>query len=240
MFKEISLAEFNSSLRERRSRFLASASPDPPVKTYFWCHVPLSISVEIFFVDCKREERCLQGTIFPQLQLPLHASGGCPSILDSYMSDYFFLIVGWLHAMAAVAWLGGSIFYWLVLRPAIRSRLIPEPVTRFAGSEFNQLVTLSMWILVITGGVLMFNRLSGPSASLPYGATLGLKILLSAWMFFLVAGRRSKRRTQFPQGPFRRAVNALGHINMTIVLGAIVFLLSDTLRMLVERQLGNN
>jgi putative copper export protein len=86
----------------------------------------------------------------------------------------------------------------------------------------------------------MFNRLSGPSATLPYGATLGLKIVLSAWMFFLVAGRRSRAKDDSSTGRLRNAVNALGHINMTVILGAIVFLLSDILRMIVERQLAAN
>ncbi len=158
------------------------------------------------------------------------------------MSDYFLLIVGWIHAIAAVAWLGGAIFYWVVLRPAARSGAMPDSIVRFAGSEFSQLVALSMWVLVITGGILMFNRLSDPSATLPYGATLGLKIALSAWMFFLVAGRRSRAKATSgaPTGRLRNAVNALGHINMTVILGAIVFLLSDILRMIVERQLAAN
>jgi len=156
------------------------------------------------------------------------------------MSDYFLLIVGWIHAIAAVAWLGGAIFYWVVLRPAVRSGAMPDSIVRFAGSEFSQLVALSMWVLVITGGILMFNRLSGPSATLPYGATLGLKIVLSAWMFFLVAGRRSRAKDDSSTGRLRNAVNALGHINMTVILGAIVFLLSDILRMIVERQLAAN
>ncbi len=157
------------------------------------------------------------------------------------MFDYFLLIVGWVHAIAAVAWLGGAIFYWVVLRPAVRSDTMPDTIVRFAGSEFSQLVALAMWTLVITGGILMFNRLSAPSATLPYGATLGLKIVLSAWMFFLVAGRRSRSKSKgaSEKGRFRTAVNALGHINMTIMLGAIVFLLSDILRMLVERHLAS-
>jgi uncharacterized membrane protein len=160
------------------------------------------------------------------------------------MSDYLLVIVGWIHAIAAVSWLGGAVFFWVVLRPAIRSGTLPDAVMRFVGTEFSQIVTLSMWTLVITGGILMFNRLSGPSATLPYGAILGLKIALSAWMFFLVTGRRSRATTDGPttangtKRRLRKAVNSLGHINMTVVVGAIIFLLSDILRMLVERQLA--
>ena len=155
------------------------------------------------------------------------------------MPDYFLLIIGWVHAIAAVVWLGGAIFYWVVLRPAVRSGAMPEPIVRFAGSEFGQLVALAMWVLVITGVILMLYRLSGPSATLSYAATLGLKVFLSAWMFFLVIGRRPRSKGEARKGPFRAAANALGHINMTIVLGAIVFLLSDILRMLVERHLAS-
>jgi hypothetical protein len=63
-------------------------------------------------------------------------------------------------------------------------------------------------------------------------------------MFFLVVGRRSRATTDGPttaggtKRRLRNAVNSLGHVNMTVVLGAIVFLLSDILRMLVERQLA--
>lgn len=155
------------------------------------------------------------------------------------MPDYILVIVGWVHAIAAVAWLGGAIFFWVVLRPALKAGTTPETVSRFTASEFGQLVGLAMWVLVITGGILMFNRLSGPSATLPYGATLGLKITLSAWMFFLVVGRRSRKRPKEETGRVRSTINALGHVNMTVILGGIVFLLSDILRMLVERQLAS-
>jgi len=101
------------------------------------------------------------------------------------MADVFLLIVGWLHAIAAVAWVGGGVFYWLVLRPAIRAGALPPQVSRFTAVEFGQLVILAMWTLVVTGAILLFTRLSEPTATLPYGVVLGVKIALSAWMFFL-------------------------------------------------------
>ena len=153
------------------------------------------------------------------------------------MSDLFLVTIGWVHAIAAVTWLGGAIFFWLIMRPAIRSGAMPDSVIRFTGREFTHLVTLSMWVLVVTGGILMFTRLSNAGATLPYGATLGLKVALSAWMFFLVIGRRSRGRKDPSTGRVRGTINAFGHINMTVILGAIIFLLSDILRMLVELEL---
>ncbi len=155
------------------------------------------------------------------------------------MADVFLLIVRWAHAIAAVAWVGGGIFYWVVLRPALRTEGVPPAVARFAGVEFGGLVALAMWTLVVTGAVLVFARLSEPTADVPYGAVLGVKIALSAWMFVLASGRRRRGppADDQPRGRLRAAANALGHVNMTVVLGIVVFLLSDILRLLVERNL---
>ena len=153
------------------------------------------------------------------------------------MTDIFLLIIRWLHAIAAVAWVGGGIFFWVVVRPALRSGDVPPPLARFAGVEFGRLVVLAMWTLVITGGVLMFAQLSEPTATVPYGAVLAVKIALSAWMFMLTIGRRRPREPEADRGPVRSAVNALSHVNMTVLLGIAVFLLSDVLRFLVEREL---
>ncbi len=154
------------------------------------------------------------------------------------MTDGFLLVIRWLHAIAAVAWVGGGIFFWVVLRPALRAGEVSPALARFAGVEFGQLVALAMWTLVVTGGVLFFTRLSEPTATVPYGAVLGVKVALSAWMFVLAVGRRrGPGPSKAAGGRLRNAVNALGHVNMTVLLGIAVFLLSDVLRLLVERDL---
>ena len=154
------------------------------------------------------------------------------------MADVLLLIVRWAHAIAAVAWVGGGIFYWVVLRPALRTEGVPPAVARVAGAEFGGLVALAAWTLVVTGFVLVFARLSEPAADVPYGAVLALKIALSVWMFLLVSGRRRGARTgSAPRGRLRTAANALGNVNTTVVLGVVVFGLSDVLRLLFERNL---
>ena len=155
------------------------------------------------------------------------------------MTDAFLLIVRWLHVIAAVSWVGGGVFYWLVLRPAIRAGAMPAQVSKFASMEFGQIVLMAMWTLLLTGAILVFTRLSEPTATLPYGVVLGVKITLSTWMFFLTLNRGARTPEVSGQGRIRSAVNALGHVNMTVVLGIIVFLLSDILRLLVEYELGS-
>ncbi len=152
--------------------------------------------------------------------------------------DYFLLVIRWLHATAAVAWLGGGIFYWAVLRPALRSGGAPAGVAKFASLEFGQLVGLAMWVLVVTGGILGVQRLSEETSTVTYFGVLAAKIALSAWMFFLVINRRgAPLQPDGPRGRVRLAVNALGHVNMTVVLGLVIFFLSDVLRFIVERGL---
>ena len=121
---------------------------------------------------------------------------------------------------------------------SIRSGAVSPEVARFAGVEFGQIVLLAMWTLVITGGILMFDRLSQPTATLPYGVVLAIKITLSAWMFFLTAGRRGGAPRDEGLGRMRSAINSLGHVNMTVVLGIVVFLLSDILAWLVRNELA--
>ena len=154
------------------------------------------------------------------------------------MGDLFLLLVRWTHAVAAVAWVGGGIFYWAVLRPATSAGLVPQQLTRIARVEFGRLVLLAMWTLLLTGGVLFFARLSEPSASVPYGGVLAVKVALSAWMFFLTVGRgKGAKVEEEARGRLRRMVDGLGHINMTVILGIMIFLLSDVLRLIVEREL---
>ena len=154
-------------------------------------------------------------------------------------ADYFLLAIRWLHAISAVVWVGGGIFYWLVLRPALRGDNAPEGIARFAAVEFGQLVGLAMGVLVVTGGILAVQRLTEDTSTVTYVSVLAVKVALSAWMFFLVLSRRRGRAEPSEgRGRLRVAVNALGHVNTTVILGMGIFLLSDVLRLIVERGLA--
>ena len=50
--------------------------------------------------------------------------------------DVFFLLIRWFHGLAAVAWVGGGIFYLMVLRPAVQqARGLPAETSRSIGVE---------------------------------------------------------------------------------------------------------
>jgi uncharacterized membrane protein len=161
--------------------------------------------------------------------------------------DVFFLIVHWLHVVAAAAWVGGSLFYLLALRPASRRQPEAAGLVRSAvGTEFRILVDISIIVLVVTGAIVAFNRLTSEAATPAYGITLGLKVALSLWMFMQVWAERRKLATITPyRGPersapagWRRLGEALSGYNGVIVVGIVVFLLSDLMKILYENALG--
>lgn len=156
------------------------------------------------------------------------------------MTDAALLAARWAHAIAAVAWVGGGIFYLLVLRPAVTSGSLSSDSARAATERFGGLVKLAMWTLVVTGAVLFFTRISEPTATARYAAVLALKVALSAWMFFIAIRRRRRVAEAVTTSPGRiRAIAAaLGHVNTVVILGIVVFLLSDVLRYIVEQELG--
>ena len=156
------------------------------------------------------------------------------------MTDAALLAIRWAHGVAAVAWVGGGIFYLLVLRPAVAAGALPSDGARAAAERFGGLVQLAMWTLAVTGAVLFFTRLSEPTATARYAAVLAVKVLLSAWMFFIAVSRRRRivEAAAVRPGRLRAIAAALGHVNMVVILGVVIFLLSDVLRYIVEQELG--
>ena len=159
-------------------------------------------------------------------------------------SDLFILLVRWLHAFAAVAWIGGGLFYLLVLRPALKDQRFGDPVNRIVGQEFRHVVDTAIWVLLVTGAILFLNRVTSQYASSAYGVVLALKIALAVWMFYLVRFRQrrtanSATESNEPAGHslLRRTKTVLSATNLILILGVIVLLLSEILRDLFEREI---
>ena len=157
--------------------------------------------------------------------------------------DLFLVVVRWIHVVAAAAWVGGSVFYLFILRPALRHS--PEAgrgINEVTAAEFGTLVDTCIFVILASGVILTFNRLTGGVTGPSYGLVLVAKIALSVWMFILARGRR--RRTALlnmyrqnpdpPSGKFRKTLNALSGYNTIAILGVIVLLLADLLNTLYE------
>ena len=169
------------------------------------------------------------------------------------ISDVFLLLVRWLHLLAAVSWVGGSVFYLLVLRPAVRrsgesGSTLPAAVAR----EFRSLVGLCIAVLVLTGAILTFDRLTSPATDAAYVATLAVKVSLAVVMFVLAHRARRARRAAPRPSPepavggmlavrvARRVSGALSGGVLILVLGVTVLLLADLLTTLYESNLAGS
>ena len=157
--------------------------------------------------------------------------------------DLFLLTVRWLHSLSAVAWIGGSIFYLLVLRPALRSAHVDEPsFSRAIVTNFRSLVTLCIWTSLITGAILLFDRLTDGFLGSAYLAAVGTKISL-ALVIFAIVWARYQRTQAYPkklsaEHSHHRLASRLTGGGAILFLGILVLLLADLLRFLVERDLA--
>ena len=162
------------------------------------------------------------------------------------VGDVFLLIVRWLHLLSAAAWVGGGLFYLLVLRPALRRT--PESPTRLlaeSATEFRALVNTCIVILLATGVILAFDRLTAGTTDAPYVITLGVKSALSVWMVLLVRAQQRRnqvlepylQRTDSPTTTFQKIGRSVPGYYAVVVLGIVVFFLSDLLKVLFEQAL---
>lgn len=162
--------------------------------------------------------------------------------------DWILVAIRWGHALAAVAWVGGGMFYLLVLRPAWRRRDPGPEVGSVVGMEFRGLVTTAMAVLLVTGVVLTVSRLTGGGATTPYVAVLVVKVVLALYMFYTVwllrPSAEGLRRPSNAEGRvgegglWRRAGQRLTSTTAVVIIGTVVIGLADVLDALFERGLG--
>ncbi len=145
------------------------------------------------------------------------------------------MAAGWVHAVAAAAWVGGSIFFALVLRPATAAKPdLMRPLMGAVGGMYRDLVDASVIAIVVSGLVLMFNRLTGNSATPAYFIVLGVKLAVAIWMFYAVWElRRSGWLPRRGGGVAARLSWLLGY-NAVVVAGVVVYLLAGVLGQLFE------
>ncbi len=150
------------------------------------------------------------------------------------------LFVRWAHAIGAVAWIGGSIFFAFILRPVERANPdLVRPVLQPLGSVYRELVDIAVIAIVVSGIILMFDRLTGGDASVQWFIVLAVKLALALWMFFLVWRFRQSDfdSTEKPSGIAARMSWLIGY-NAMVFIGVIVFLLASTLRVLFESSIS--
>ena len=151
------------------------------------------------------------------------------------LGDGLIVIVRWLHAIGAVAWVGGSAFFALIVRPA--QRVDPEGVGRVVGrfvGPYRDMVDASIITIVITGLILTFERLTGNDASVAYFLVLSVKLVIAGWMFYMVWSLRRAGFIPEARSGLTQRLSWLFGYNALLAGGVIVFLLAGLLRAIFE------
>ena len=143
------------------------------------------------------------------------------------------LVIRWAHALAAVVWIGGSLFMLLAGRPALRTTDASGLVGRALAAEFRPIVVTAIAVLIISGVILTVDRLTSDAAGMGYIIVLVAKILLAIYAF-AVAWLLPRRRER-PSGGIGSAIT--GPAALTIA-GVVVIGLADVLTWLFERGLA--
>ncbi len=158
--------------------------------------------------------------------------------MDLSITDTFLLLARWVHAISAVAWVGGSILFALVLRPV--AKIDPEAMGRVMGPitrYYREMVDISVVAILFSGIVLTLDRLTDEAATATYGAVLGVKLGLAAVMFYQVWNLRQSRSSEIQTPRFLRRVSWLLGYNALVALGVVVYLLANTLGVLFDNAL---
>lgn len=156
------------------------------------------------------------------------------------LGDGLLVLVQWLHALGAVAWIGGSAFFALIVRPAqlIDPDGVGKIVKRFTG-PYRELVDASVITLVVSGLILMFERLTGDDATVTYFIVLSIKLVLAGWMFYLLWSLRRAGFVPEARSGLTQRLSWLFGYNALLAGGVIVFLLAGILQAIFETAIGN-
>lgn len=143
--------------------------------------------------------------------------------------DLFRAAIRWAHVLAAVGWVGGGLFYWLVLNqvwadPGVKQR--SAEVRSLIARRFREVTATCILVVVVTGVMITVDRLTDPRASIGYAALLGVKLALVAFMYVVyrqLDDRRTPRRWASPEA--------------MLAAGVLVFLVTVILRLVYEAAL---
>lgn len=145
------------------------------------------------------------------------------------------LLVRFIHIIAATTWVGGSIFYQLVVIPALRNAGPVPALAAQIAALFKRLVNLCIMVLLLSGAYLTFDRLTQTTLGLAYVIVLVIKITVALIMFVLAIyiGQSGIRKLAKRSTPFSKVAPQL-----MLALGMIVFVLGAILNSLFEATLA--
>jgi uncharacterized membrane protein len=134
--------------------------------------------------------------------------------------DWFLVSLRVAHALGAMLWLGGGVYYLLAVRPASREAdESPRAFFSAAQGYFGEWAQVATMVMVVTGGILVFDRLSNGSAGLTYVALMAAKIVAALAAFWLAGVRPLRRAVRRGRRSTPEVIVALGLLAFVIGVG---------------------
>ena len=161
--------------------------------------------------------------------------------------DVLLLGIRWLHLLAATVWIGGSLFYLLILGPVLKN---PQHQDRHGQGlikaisvKFKHTVDICLWILVVSGSVILIDRATGNYLTTVYITAISIKLLLVSILVSIIL---TKRRLKFSQSSLAQESSLFKRLSYRIVqwktiayLGVVILFITEILRFAVEQALSN-
>lgn len=157
--------------------------------------------------------------------------------------DILMVLMRWLHLTSAAVWIGGSIFFILVVQSKTNDSKKFAKISKFGIlSEFSSLSDILISTLLLSGMILTVNRLTIGTISSLYLSILSFKILLSLWLFLIVWFQRGFRKNVTDSTPLlvendvsKKIRDFFGSHKAIVPVGLIIFLVSDALKIISEK-----
>jgi uncharacterized membrane protein len=132
------------------------------------------------------------------------------------------------HGLAAAVWVGGGAYYVLAVRPKVRAT--GDDASRELGAniqrEFGEWASVATIIMVASGVILMFERLSGGQGTALYVSLLVIKVVAAVAAFWMAGvlkpPSRGVQRRARRSGTFDTAWLILGLSAAAFLIGALL------------------
>jgi uncharacterized membrane protein len=140
-----------------------------------------------------------------------------------------------IHLIAAVFWVGGMAFAYMILRPAASELEPPQrlPLWRRVFASFLPWVGVSIIALLVSGFVMIFQMFGGMAAAPTYvNVMMGLGIIMMLLYLHLFFAPWRRFRTAVDSGAVPEAGKPLNQIRMLVgvnlILGVITLIVGGT------------
>ena len=144
------------------------------------------------------------------------------------LNEHIITFSRWLQIIVASTWLGVTLIYSLILNPLRKINISYQNLFSEIDIRYREIMNISVIILVISGVIITFERITGNPPPSLWFIFLSIKVSLAVIIMFLSWRLRKNTMTKN-----NKLDNFLGY-NIILFFGAIIFLIASYLSTILE------